>query len=156
MNIYRNWFLASRPWSFTMTAISVSVGAALAAIDGDFSWILYLMTLLGTILLHAATNLINDYYDVKSGVDTQEVSTAQYRPHPLVEGKLKAEHVAFAAYLLYGFSFERFLNLIEEGIIKVDLRIGHYPDGRPHDHGTGFRILPKYRQDCFDTIKRII
>jgi len=104
MNIYRNWFLASRPWSFTMTAISVSVGGALGAIDGGFSWALYLITLLGTILLHAATNLINDYYDVKSGVDTREVSTAQYRPHPLVEGKLNAEHVRTAAYILYGLS----------------------------------------------------
>jgi 1,4-dihydroxy-2-naphthoate octaprenyltransferase len=48
--------------------------------------------------------LINDYYDVKSGVDTQEVSTAQYRPHPLVEGKLAAGHVKVAAYILYGLS----------------------------------------------------
>jgi 1,4-dihydroxy-2-naphthoate octaprenyltransferase len=104
MSIYRNWFLASRPWSFAMTAISVSVGSALGAIDGDFSWALYLVTLLGTVLLHAATNLINDYYDVKSGVDTQEVSTAQYRPHPLVEGKLKSEHVRIAAAVLYASS----------------------------------------------------
>ena len=104
MSIYRNWFLASRPWSFTMTAISVSIGSALGAIDGEFSWVLYLTTLLGTILLHAATNLINDYYDVKSGVDTQEVSTAQYRPHPLVERKLAADHVKIAAYVLYGLS----------------------------------------------------
>ena len=104
MNIYRNWVLASRPWSFTMTAISVSVGGALGAIDGSFSWTLYLVTLLATILLHAATNLINDYYDVKSGVDTREVSTAQYRPHPLVEGKLKAEQVRRTAYVLYGLS----------------------------------------------------
>jgi 1,4-dihydroxy-2-naphthoate octaprenyltransferase len=77
MSIYRDWFLASRPWSFAMTAISVSVGSACGAIDGDFSWTYFLTTLLGTVLLHAATNLINDYYDVKSGVDTQEVSTAQ-------------------------------------------------------------------------------
>ena len=104
MNIYRNWFLASRPWSFTMTAISVSVGGALAAIDGAFSWLYYLIALFGSILLHAATNLINDYYDVKSGVDTQEVATAQYRPHPLVEGKLNAEHVRNAAFVLYGVS----------------------------------------------------
>ena len=104
MNIYRNWFLASRPWSFSMTAISVSVGAALAAIYGNFSWWLYLATLIGTVLLHAATNLINDYYDVKSGVDTQDVATAQYRPHPLVEGKLAAGHVRTAAYILYSLS----------------------------------------------------
>jgi 1,4-dihydroxy-2-naphthoate octaprenyltransferase len=104
MSIYRDWFLASRPWSFAMTAISVSVGSACGAIDGDFSWTYFLTTLLGTVLLHAATNLINDYYDVKSGVDTQEVSTAQYRPHPLVEGKLKAGHVRNAAAILYVFS----------------------------------------------------
>ena len=104
MSIYRNWFLASRPWSFAMTAISVSVGACLGAIEGSFSWTLFLVTLLGTILLHAATNLINDYYDVKSGVDTPEASTAQYRPHPLVEGKLNAEAVRLAACLLYAAS----------------------------------------------------
>ena len=104
MNVYRNWFLASRPWSFTMTAISVSVGAALGAIEGSFSWSLYIVTLFGTILLHAATNLLNDYYDVKSGVDTREVSTAQYRPHPLVEGKLDAGQVRGVSLVLYGLS----------------------------------------------------
>ena len=104
MNVYRNWFLASRPWSFTMTAISVSVGAALGAIEGSFSWSLYAVTLFGTILLHAATNLLNDYYDVKSGVDTREVSTAQYRPHPLVEGKLDAGQVRGVSLVLYALS----------------------------------------------------
>jgi 1,4-dihydroxy-2-naphthoate octaprenyltransferase len=87
-----------------MTTISVSVGGALAAVYGAFSWFLFLLTLVGTILLHAATNLINDYYDVKSGVDTQEVATAQYRPHPLVEGKLEARHVLTATYILYALS----------------------------------------------------
>jgi 1,4-dihydroxy-2-naphthoate octaprenyltransferase len=87
-----------------MTAISVGVGSALGAIDGEFSWKFYLIALLGTTLLHAATNLLNDYYDVRSGVDSPDVLTAQYRPHPLVEGKLPAEHIRNAAYLLYGLS----------------------------------------------------
>ena len=60
------------------------------------------------------------------------------------------------AYLLEGFSFERFAGLVKAGVIKLDLRIGHYPDGRPHDHGTGFRVLPKDRPKCFDKIVRII
>jgi 1,4-dihydroxy-2-naphthoate polyprenyltransferase len=101
VNIYQNWFLASRPWSFSMTAISVSVGSALAGMDGTFSWPLYLYTLLTMIILHAATNLMNDHYDVLNGVDSQKVSTAQYRPHPLLEGKLKPNHVKIGAYLLY-------------------------------------------------------
>ncbi|MFZ0727417.1 MAG: 1,4-dihydroxy-2-naphthoate octaprenyltransferase [Desulfobacterales bacterium] len=98
---YRNWFLASRPWSFTMTAISVAVGGAIAAADGPFYWGLFFLSISGAVCLHAATNLINDYYDVKSGVDTIEVSTAQYRPHPLVEGKIQPRSVLTAAYLLF-------------------------------------------------------
>jgi hypothetical protein len=60
------------------------------------------------------------------------------------------------AYLLEGFSFEKFSKLVRDGIIKLDLRIGHYPDGSPHDHGTGFRVLPKYRHECFEKVVRII
>jgi 1,4-dihydroxy-2-naphthoate octaprenyltransferase len=102
MSIYTNWFLASRPWSFSMTFISVSVGAALAQNVTDFSWGLYLLTLIGGVLGHAGTNLINDYYDVKSGVDDAEAKTAQYRPHPLVEGKLPPLSVRNAALALLG------------------------------------------------------
>ncbi len=102
MNIYRNWLLASRPWSFSMTLISVSVGAAIAAVDGAFSWPLYLFTLFCMVLLHAATNLLNDYYDVLSGVDFNETSTAMYRPHPLLEGRLESSWVKTVACVLYG------------------------------------------------------
>jgi len=102
MNVYRNWVLASRPWSFSMTAISISVGSTLAAIDGHFSWIFYLLTLLGGVFIHAASNLMNDFYDVKSGVDFQGVSTGIYRPHPLLEGKLTPRQVFIEAGLLYG------------------------------------------------------
>jgi hypothetical protein len=60
------------------------------------------------------------------------------------------------AYLLEGFSFTRFSELVEKGIIKLDLRVGHYPDGRTHDHGTGFRVLPKYLPQCFEKIEKIL
>jgi 1,4-dihydroxy-2-naphthoate octaprenyltransferase len=101
ISVYRDWFLAARPWSFTMTAISISVGSALAALDGAFSWPLYLLTLIGTILMHAASNLINDYDDVRQGVDDPRVPTARYRPHPLMEGRLTPGQVRFTAYALY-------------------------------------------------------
>ncbi|MCF8025862.1 MAG: prenyltransferase [Desulfobacteraceae bacterium] len=99
--LYRNWFLASRPWSFIMTAISIGVGGAVAAIDGTFYWGFFLATLAGGVFLHAATNLINDFYDVRYGLDTVEAATAQYRPHPLVEGKLLPENVRRAAFILF-------------------------------------------------------
>jgi hypothetical protein len=74
--------------------------------------------------------------------------------HKIESGK---EHFWFnEAFLLDGFSFERFSELVVEGKLKVDIRIGHYPDGRLHDHGTGFRILPKYLPQCFKTIDPIL
>jgi 1,4-dihydroxy-2-naphthoate octaprenyltransferase len=104
INVYRDWFLAARPWSFTMTVISVSVGSALAALDGAFAWPLYLLTLIGTVLMHAASNLINDYDDVRHGVDDPNVPTARYRPHPLMEGRLTPAQVRWTAYALYLFA----------------------------------------------------
>jgi len=74
--------------------------------------------------------------------------------HKMEKGK---EHFWYnEAYLLNGFNFERFSELVGEGKLKVDIRIGHYPDGRLHDHGTGFRILPKYLPQCFETIRQIL
>ncbi len=97
MSFYKKWFLSTRPWSFTMTAISISVGSVMGAMNGDFSWMFYLITLAGVVLMHGAANLFNDYYDVKSGVDTLGVSTVQYRPHPLAEGALSLNQVLIAA-----------------------------------------------------------
>jgi len=59
------------------------------------------------------------------------------------------------AYLLDGFGFGKFSRLIGSGELKLDLRMGHYADGRPHDHGTAFRILPKHLPLCFENIQQI-
>jgi hypothetical protein len=58
--------------------------------------------------------------------------------------------------LLSGFDFQKFSNAIRDGVVKVDLRMGHYNDGRPHDHGTGFRVLPRNLSKCFANIKKLI
>lgn len=60
------------------------------------------------------------------------------------------------AYQLSGFSFKNFLRLLETKTIYVDIRIGVYPDGRSHDHGTGFRIRHDNLDQCFSTRKRVL
>jgi hypothetical protein len=60
------------------------------------------------------------------------------------------------AYLLDGFGFAKFSRLIGSGELKLDLRMGHYANGRPHDHGTAFRILPKHLPLCFENIQQIL
>ena len=44
------------------------------------------------------------------------------------------------AYEVSGFDYDAMISLLEKGKIFIDLRIGQYPDGSTHDHGTGFRI----------------
>lgn len=60
------------------------------------------------------------------------------------------------AWLLSGFDFDNFISLLKEGIILIDIRIGQYPDSRPHDHGTGFRIFPDKLDLCFSHRERIM
>ena len=59
------------------------------------------------------------------------------------------------AWLLSGFDFDNFVRLLKEGVIFVDIRIGQYSDGRPHDHGTGFRVLPAKLDLCFSRREKI-
>ena len=60
------------------------------------------------------------------------------------------------AWLLSSFDFENFISLLKERVILVDIRIGQYPDGRPHDHGTGFRVFPDKLDLCFSHRERIM
>ena len=60
------------------------------------------------------------------------------------------------AWLIKGFTFQTFMKRLKDGIIKYELRIGHYPDGRVHDHGSGFRVLPKNFVLCSTSRKRVL
>ncbi|HKA55461.1 MAG TPA: 1,4-dihydroxy-2-naphthoate octaprenyltransferase [Candidatus Binatia bacterium] len=84
------WIEATRPFSFTASVTPVLIGSVLGAIDGPFSFGRFLLALCGALFIHIGTNLINDYYDHLSGVDTLEtVSGSQV----IQRGLLTAEEV---------------------------------------------------------------
>jgi len=83
------WVLATRPWSLVMTFVSVSLAGLLAFGSGSFNAVLFLLTMVGLIFAHLASNMANDYFDVKHGVDKMESPTSQYRPHPLLTGEIQ-------------------------------------------------------------------
>jgi hypothetical protein len=60
------------------------------------------------------------------------------------------------AWLLYGFNFSNFINLLGKGTILVDIRIGQYSNGKTHDHGTGFRVFPDQLDLCFQHREKIM
>jgi 1,4-dihydroxy-2-naphthoate octaprenyltransferase len=84
----KKYFIATRPWSFTMSLISVSVGTLLAAGEGSVSWLWFAITAIGITLFHAAANLINDYFDTLYDIDQDDSPTAKYRPQPIISGML--------------------------------------------------------------------
>ncbi|MCL7451856.1 MAG: prenyltransferase [Anaerolineae bacterium] len=94
------WLVISRACVFSMTVISVLIGVLLAAADGYYSWGLAFLSLVGLVAAHAANNLLNDYLDVKNGVDTEDYPRAQYSPHPLLGGLTTPGRLLQAVLLL--------------------------------------------------------
>ena len=87
----RAWFEILRPFSFTASVVPVAAGGALAAVDGRFTWPLFLVVLVASVLLHVGTNVINEIYDVRRGVDA---ITSPRASHAILAGRL-TERIAF-------------------------------------------------------------
>ncbi len=100
LDTIRKYVIATRPWSFTMSLISVSVGTLLAALEGPVSWAWFFLTAVGIMSFHAAANLINDYCDTRYGVDREDSPTAKYRPQPLLSGMLTERQLLTEAAVL--------------------------------------------------------
>ncbi len=64
--------LAIRPKTLGASFAPVIVGSAVAFGEGQFSPLIFLITLMGAILLQIESNLVNDYFDFKKGSDTHE------------------------------------------------------------------------------------
>lgn len=65
----RNWFMATRPFSFTASIVPVLLGTLLAAYDGSFNAGLLALVLVASVLVQAGSNLVNDYFDFIRGAD---------------------------------------------------------------------------------------
>jgi 1,4-dihydroxy-2-naphthoate octaprenyltransferase len=94
-----------RPFAFTASAIPVLAGAALAWVDERWSWAPFVAAFFGGLLLHAGTNILNEVYDVRNGVDT---ITSPRASHAIVKGRMTertamlVSGIAFAVAVLVG------------------------------------------------------
>lgn len=65
------WLRAVRAFSFPASIVPVVVGTAMAArFEGPVAWWLVPFVAVASVLMHAGTNLINDFFDYLKGVDT--------------------------------------------------------------------------------------
>jgi 1,4-dihydroxy-2-naphthoate octaprenyltransferase len=103
MPTFKDYVIATRPWSFSMSAISVTLGTLIAWQAGAVRWGWYAAAVAGVVLCHAAGNVLNDYFDARNLVDVPDSATARYRPHPIIGGLLTPRMVlAEACALLAG------------------------------------------------------
>jgi 1,4-dihydroxy-2-naphthoate polyprenyltransferase len=86
------WLVISRSCVFSMTFTSGLIGVLLAASVGAFVentlfkiWLAFLCVA-GLVMAHATNNLINDWTDVRKGVDTEDYPRSQYSTHPVLGG----------------------------------------------------------------------
>ncbi|GGH86026.1 1,4-dihydroxy-2-naphthoate octaprenyltransferase [Pullulanibacillus pueri] len=69
---WRVWWKLLRPHTLTASFIPVILGSAIALVENHIHWILFLAMLVASILIQAATNMFNEYFDYKRGLDTDE------------------------------------------------------------------------------------
>ena len=96
------WLLALRPFSFTASIVPAVYGGLLAlALRGHggipefrFDAVSFAVTILGCVAVHSASNLVNDVFDYRSGLDQPDNFGAV---NPIVRKLMTPAHLSFEA-----------------------------------------------------------
>jgi 1,4-dihydroxy-2-naphthoate polyprenyltransferase len=96
--VFKEWFRLARPFSLTAAAVPVLFGTALAYKDGAFAWGPFLAMLFGSLLIQAATNMFNEFYDEQRGLD---VAGTVGIAGSIVSGRVTSRSVLIGALLCY-------------------------------------------------------
>ena len=99
----KEFFMCTRPHSYPASIAPVLFGATYALeYESKFSILKFILFLLACLLIQAATNLFNEYYDYKHGldkVDSEGISGS------IVKGNLSPKEVMVGALVLYALAF---------------------------------------------------
>ena len=101
------WLVITRAAVFPMTIWSGLIGGLLAVAAAGVGGVsvdygLLAIAVIGLVLAHAANNMINDYFDTSSGVDTDDYVRALYAPHPILSGWVTKRQLAAAILIVNG------------------------------------------------------
>lgn len=88
----------TRPHTLTATFAPVILGTVIALYETQIDWLLFIAMMLACLCLQIATNLFNEYYDFKRGLDTAESVGIG---GGIVRHGLKPKNVLAVAILLY-------------------------------------------------------
>jgi 1,4-dihydroxy-2-naphthoate octaprenyltransferase len=102
MDRVSKWLIITRATVFTMTATSGLIGGLLAigTVGASVNYWYLALSIIGLVIAHASNNMINDYFDLEGGLDTDEYFRALYAPHPILSGWLSKAQLRNAILLM--------------------------------------------------------
>ena len=71
----KEWFLETRPQFLLLSVMLVFLGTCIAWYDGYFHLGYALLAFVGLLFCHISTNVLNDYFDYRSGIDLETKRT---------------------------------------------------------------------------------
>jgi 1,4-dihydroxy-2-naphthoate octaprenyltransferase len=91
---------ASRSVILVISAQSALIAGLLAATDRRFQLLPFVLVLVGFVVLHAISNLSNDYFGYRRGHDTADSPRRRYTLHPIASGAVKPRLLASGLVVL--------------------------------------------------------
>ena len=80
------WLLVTRVCVQPMTLTAVAIAGLLAARHPAFDGWLFALAAIGLVVAHAANNMVNDFFDLEAGLDSESYPRSLYAPHPIAAG----------------------------------------------------------------------
>jgi 1,4-dihydroxy-2-naphthoate octaprenyltransferase len=94
------WLILGRVSVAVMSVISALIGAMLALREDQFNLGLAILVALGLLLAHTGSNLVNDFWDYRHGIDSPDSPRVNYGPHPLTGDDSKREFATVTLIVL--------------------------------------------------------
>ncbi|MFS0574513.1 1,4-dihydroxy-2-naphthoate polyprenyltransferase [Sporosarcina sp. 179-K 3D1 HS] len=98
---WRIWWQLTRPHTLTAAFAPVFLGTMIALTQGPLHLPLFFAMLIASLLIQMATNMFNEYYDYKRGLDTEHSIGIG---GTIVRNGVKPKTVLNLAFVLYGIS----------------------------------------------------
>jgi len=96
------WFQETRPQFLILSIVLAFLGGAVSAWRGSFSLLYTILAGTGILFLHAAVDVLNDYFDYRSGLDLKTERTPFSGGSGILpEGRMKARHALIFGLVLF-------------------------------------------------------
>lgn len=132
---WRIWWQLTRPHTLTAAFAPVFLGTMIALTYGKLHFPLFMAMLVASVFIQMATNMFNEYYDFKRGLDTEQSIGIG---GTIVRNGVKPKTVLNLAFMLYGISvligiyicMETSWMLAVVGILSM--MVGYFYTGGPY------------------------